>query len=89
MKETPKVEEAPKATLTPAKEKSATENQNTRAKQSKNGDLFSQLTAAKEKGTAEFKNKDFYGAIAGYTKGIDLYHKAGKPKAKDTDLLVG
>ena len=32
VKETPKVEEAPKATLTPAKEKSATENQNTRAK---------------------------------------------------------
>jgi len=47
------------------------------------------LTAAKEKGNGEFKNKDYYGAIAGFTRGIDLYNKAGKPKAKDVDLIVG
>lgn len=48
-----------------------------------------QLTQAKEKGNSEFKKKDFDSAISEFSKGIETYNKAGKPRANDIDLIAG
>ena len=48
-----------------------------------------QLTQAKEKGNGLFKTKDFDGAISEFSKGIETYAKAGKPRANDIDLIIG
>ena len=45
--------------------------------------------AAKEKGNNHSKTKDFDAAIIEYSKGVDLYKKAKKPRASDVDLVIG